>query len=182
MPNLRGGKAYKKSKGKSKTGDEEEVVFIDKEADQYVGRIMKLLGNLNVQVYCEDKKQRVCKIRSGIKKRIRFETGDVVLISLRDCELSTDALDKGERSDRGDIIAKYHPQQFKSLRDKGVNPLIFANLDTINTVTTMIQNGQKAAAELLTKDPVDDLFDRGGDTSESESKSESDGELDINNI
>jgi initiation factor 1A len=178
MPNLRGGKAYKKSKGKSKAGDEEEnIIFIDKEDDQYVGRIMKLLGNLNVHVYCEDKKQRVCKIRSGIKKKIRFETGDIVLISLRDCELSTDALNKGDRSDRGDVIAKYHPRQFASLKDDGVNPLIFANIDTINTVTTMLSNGQDAAASAIMMDSVDDIFDRGGNKTDTD-----DSELDVDNI
>jgi initiation factor 1A len=167
MPNLRGGKAYKKSKGKSKAYEElANIIFIEKEEDQYIGRIMKLLGNLNVQVYCEDKKQRVCKIRSGIKKKVRFETGDIVLISLRDCEISAADLNSGVRSDRGDIIAKYHPHQFASLKDEGVNPLIFANLDMINRVTTMINNGEHAAADAIMMDSVDDIFDRGGEEKE----------------
>jgi initiation factor 1A len=161
MPNLRGGKAYKKSKGKSKLEDElANIIFIEKEGDQYIGRILKLLGNLNVQVYCEDKKQRICKIRSGIKKKIRFETGDIVLVSLRDCEMSGAELKEGIHSDRGDVIAKYHPQQFASLKDEGVNPLIFAHLDTLNTVTNMINNGDIAAADVILKDSVDDIFDR----------------------
>lgn len=163
MPNLRGGKAYKKSKGKSKLEDElANIVFIDKEEGQYIGRIMKLLGNLNVSVYCEDKKQRICKIRSGIKKKMRFETGDIVLVSLRDCEVSKEDLDKGLHSDRGDIIAKYHPKQYASLKDEGTNPLIFAHLDLLNTVTTLIEGGEQAAADAIMKGSVDDIFDRGG--------------------
>jgi len=167
MPNLRGGKAYKKSKGKSKLEDElANIVFIDKEEDQYIGRITKLLGNLNVQVYCEDKIQRICRIRTGIKKKVRFESGDIVLISLRDCDMSTADLEKGLKPDRGDIIAKYHPQQFASLKEDGINPLIFAHLDTLNTVTNMINNGDVNAAEAVLKDSVDDIFDRSAPTEE----------------
>lgn len=175
MPNLRGGKAYKKSKGKSKAGDEDaKIVFIDKEEDQFIGRITRLLGNLNVQVYCDDKKQRICKIRTGIKKKMRFEVGDIVLVSLRDCEVSVGDLDKGIHSDRGDILAKYHPQQFASLKEEGVNPLIFAHLDTIHTVTSLIEDGKEAAADAVMKEAVDDFFDRTGPGSSSESESEVD--------
>lgn len=179
MPNLRGGKAYKKSKGKSKLEDElANIIFIEKESDQYIGRIIKLLGNLNVQVYCEDRKQRICKIRAGIKKKVRFEAGDIVLVSLRDCEVSKDDLNKGLRGDRGDVIAKYHPQQFASLKDEGVNPLIFAHLTTLHTVTTLIDNGELAAAEAIANDSVDDIFDR----SAPNEKEEDDEEVDIDDI
>ena len=167
MPNLRGGKAYKKSKGKSKYGDDDEkVVFLEKESDQLIGRITKLLGNLNMAVYCEDKEQRICKVRAGIKKKIRFGMGDIVLLSLRDCEVSAADLEKGIRSDRGDIIGKYHPQQFTSLKDGGVNPLIFAKLDTIQTVTDLLRDGKDVAAEAILKDSVDDFFEHSEDSEE----------------
>jgi len=178
MPNLRGGKAYKKSKGKSKLEDElANIIFIEKEEDQYIGRIIKLLGNLNVQVYCEDRKQRICKIRAGIKKKVRFEAGDIVLVSLRDCEVSNDDLNKGVRGDRGDVIAKYHPQQFASLKDEGINPLIFAHLTTLHTVTTLIDNGEIAAAEAIVNDSVDDIFDRSAPSNEEDEE-----EVDIDDI
>jgi len=163
MPNLRGGKAYKKSKGKSKAyGEDTDIVFIEKELGQLVGRITKILGNLNVSVYCEDKIQRICKIRSGIKKKVRFETGDIILVSLRDCEVSASDLEKGIRSDRGDVIEKYNPRQYSSLKEEGVNPLLFVNLDKIQMVTDLIDNGQVSAAENLMKESEDDIFDRGG--------------------
>jgi len=161
MPNFRGGKNYKKTKH----GEPEKVIFIDKEADQMIARIVRLLGNLNTQVYCEDNRVRIAKIRSGIKKRVRFEVGDIVLLSLRDIEVSA-AEPKGTRADRGDIIAKYHPQQFASLKEDGINPLIFAHLDTLNTVTNMINNGDVNAAEAVLKDSVDDIFDRSAPTEE----------------
>lgn len=172
MPNLRGGKAYKKSKGKSKAGDDDEkVIFLEKEPDQLVGRITKLLGNLNMTIYCEDKEQRICKVRSGIKKKVRFGVGDIVLISLRDCEVSKADLEKGIRSDRGDIIDRYHPKQFASLKEEGINPLVFANLETIQTVTNLLQDGQEAAAEaILSK--AEDFFERSDGSDESDSSDE----------
>lgn len=177
MPNLRGGKAYKKSKGKSKADDEAaKVVFIEKGDDQLIGRIIKLLGNLNVSVYCEDKTERVCRIRSGIKKRVRFETGDIVLLSLRDCVISKEDLEKGIRSENGDILAKYHPQQFQSLKDEGVNPQIFAEIDTLTTAASLMKDGNEAAADAILKGADDDFFDRSGP------QEESDSDLDIDNI
>lgn len=73
MPNLRGGKAYKKSKGKSKLGEDGDVVFIDKQSDQMVGRIVRLLGNRNTSVYCETRRcgsvrfHRVVKNQLGLR-------------------------------------------------------------------------------------------------------------------
>ena len=64
-PNLRGGKSYKKAKGGSNT-TENAVAFITKDDDQMVGRIIRMLGDLNVSVFCQDNKTRVCKIAMGI--------------------------------------------------------------------------------------------------------------------
>jgi initiation factor 1A len=165
MPNLRGGKAYKKGKGKS--GDD-EVVFIDKQPDQLIGRIVRLLGNRNTSIYCEDKKVRICKISSGCKKGNRFEMGDIVLISLRDCDVSKVDLANGIRSDRGDILDKYNPIQFAQLKKEGVNPHIFAAIDTVTGMASKTASGDLAGAEALAADAVEDIFDRGGEEEEDE--------------
>jgi initiation factor 1A len=170
MPNLRGGKAYKKGKGKS--GDD-EVVFIDKQPDQLIGRIVRLLGNRNTSIYCEDKKVRICKISSGCKKGNRFEMGDIVLISLRDCDVSAADLAKGIRSDRGDILDKYNPIQFAQLKKEGVNPHIFATIDTVTGMASKTASGDLAGAEALAAEAVEDIFDRGG---EQEDDDEEDGD------
>ena len=170
MPNLRGGKAYKKSKGKSK-GDE-DVIFIDKQSDQMIGRLVRLLGNRNTSIYCEDKMLRLCKISSGCKKGNRFEVGDVVLISLRDCDVSAADLTKGIRSDRGDILDKYNPLQFAQLIKSGVNPYIFAAIDTVTAIATKTASGDMAGAEALASEVVEDIFDRGGDESGDEAAEE----------
>jgi len=169
MPNLRGGKAYKKGKGKS---NEDEVVFIDKQSDQLIGRIVRLLGNRNTSIYCEDKKVRICKISSGCKKSIRFEVGDVVLISLRDCDVSAADLAKGERGDRGDILDKYNPLQFAQLKRDGVNPNIFATIDTVAGMATKTVNGDLAGADALAAEAVEDIFERGGEDDSEEGDEE----------
>ena len=163
MPNLRGGKAYKKLKGKSKADDElQNIIFIDKEEDQMVGRIVRLLGNLNTHVYCEDNLQRICKIRASIKKRVKFEMGDIVLISLRDCDIPTVQLKEGVRADRGDIIAKYHPHQFEQLKKDGINPHLFAHIETVSEMAIKVAEGDKDGAEAIAAAANDDFFEAVG--------------------
>jgi initiation factor 1A len=159
MPNIRGGKAYKKLKGASH--NDEEVEFIDKQSDQLIGRLVRLLGNRNTSVYCEDNKTRICRITTGIK-RTKFDVGDVVLLSLRDCEVAKADLDKGIRSDRGDIIAKYHPQQYDQLKKDGINANLFIQIDTVNAMATRVQEGDMKGAEQLAAADNDDFFDTSG--------------------
>jgi len=181
MPNIRGGKSYKKSKEKTKFGEDEEVTFIEIASDQMVGRIVKILGNLNASIYCQDNKQRICKICRSIKKSVRFELGDIVLISLRDCEVSKSDLEKGVRGDKGDILDKFHPKQFKDLKEKGVNPAIFATLDSVNEIASRINKGDTAGAEELIDTLEEDFFER-ADKDESADLEDDDGKLDIDAI
>lgn len=170
MPNLRGGKAYKKSKGKSKGADDlENVIFIEKQADQMIGRLVRLLGNRNTSIYCEDNKLRICRISTGCKKKARFEVGDIVLLSLRDCEMSKSDLTNGIRSGHGDIIAKYNPQQFPQLKKDGVNLHLFAHIDTVNAMAVKVGDGDFKAAEALAAladTDVDNIFEGDSDSSE----------------
>ena len=174
MPNIRGGKSYKKSKGKTKFGEDEDIAFLEVAKDQMVGRVLRLLGNLNANIYCQDNKQRVCKICRSIKKSVRFEMGDIVLISLRDCEVSNDELAKGVRGSRGDILDKFHPKQFKSLKDDGINAAMFLTLDSVNEIASKYEKGDLAGALAVTENAEEDIFDRtgikeeGGESDESE--------------
>jgi initiation factor 1A len=181
MPNIRGGKSYKKSKGKTKFGEDEEVAYLEIAKDQMVGRILKLLGNLNATVYCQDNKQRLCKICRSIKKSVRFDVGDVVLISLRDCEVSTSELAKGVRGDKGDILDRFHPKQFKELKEEGINPAIFLTLDSVNEMAIRVTNGDLAGALALAETAEEDIFDRSAQKDESE-ESELDLEAPLNTL
>jgi initiation factor 1A len=170
MPNIRGGKSYKKSKGKTKFGEDEEVAYLEIAKDQMVGRILKLLGNLNATVYCQDNKQRICKICRSIKKSVRFDMGDIVLISLRDCEVSSDELAKGVRGSKGDILDRFHPKQFKQLKDEGINSAIFLTLDSVNEMAQKVEKGDLAGALAVAETAQEDIFDRSGTKEDGESE------------
>lgn len=117
MPNKTGGKNYKKSKH---GGDDDNILFIEKQEDQQYGRVVRVLGNGNMLVYCNDNKERICHIRGAIRKRVWINLGDIVLISLRDL---------GE-ADRGDVLAKYEPKHYSKLKkESGVNLILFNNLE-----------------------------------------------------
>ena len=155
MPNIRGGKGYKKFKKQ-----EDEVVFLEKGPGQIVGSIIKMLGSLNMSIFCEDNKTRICKIAQGIKKKTRFFVGDIVLISLRDCFLSKAELNEGVHSDRGDIIGKFHSNQFSQLKTSGINPHIFRHVDTLSSMSVKINEGKLNEAEAIAAAANnDDLFE-----------------------
>ena len=174
MPNIRGGKSYKKSKGKTKFGEDDEVAYLEIAKDQMVGRILKLLGNLNATIYCQDNKQRVCKICRSIKKSVRFEVGDIVLISLRDCEVSNDELAKGIRGSRGDILDKFHPKQFKELKNDGINSAMFLTLDSVNEIASKYEKGDEKGALAIVENAEEDIFDRSGQKDDESEESEID--------
>lgn len=182
MPNIRGGKSYKKSKGKTKFGEDEEVAFLEIAEDQMVGRVLRLLGNLNATVYCQDNKQRVCKICRSIKKSVRFEVGDIVLISLRDCEVSNDELSKGVRGSRGDILDKFHPKQFKDLKDEGINAAMFLTLDSVNEIASKYEKGDEKGALAIAENAEEDIFDRTGAKGDEDEESEVDLEAPQNTV
>lgn len=118
MPNKTGGKNYKKSKH---GGDDENSIFIERQEDQQYGRVVKVLGNGNMLVYCNDNKERICHIRGAIRKRVWINLGDLVLVSLRDL---------GD-ADKGDILTKYEPKFFSKIKKlDGVNPVLFNNLES----------------------------------------------------
>ena len=162
MPNIRGGKSYKKSKGKTKFGEDQEVAYLEIAEDQMVGRVLRLLGNLNVTVYCEDNKQRICKICRSIKKAVRFDVGDVVLISLRDCEVPASDLAKGIRGSRGDVLDRFHPKQYKDLKEEGINPAIFLTLDSVSEMAVKVEKGDLDGALAIAENAQEDIFDRTG--------------------
>jgi initiation factor 1A len=164
MPNIRGGKGYKKFK---KGANEEEVQFIEKESDQFIGCVIKLLGSLNASVFCEDNKTRICKIAEGIKKKVRFYVGDIVLLSYRDDLLPKEELEKGMHSDRGDILGKYPAEQYSQLKAAGINPHIFRHIDTITSMAKSFQNGEDKKAEAIAAAATnDDLFEDAEDERE----------------
>lgn len=131
MVNLQGGKKYKSGKGNQVQKAEIHEVG----QGQMVGRIIRNSGNRYMVVYCNDDKQRVCKIKGGLRKRVWFAVADIVLISIREIGVSMTETSKGER---GDILAKYDPTIYTKLKKEyTVNPILFTAIENSGAIIAM---------------------------------------------
>ena len=105
MPRGRGKGGKNRKKGKAmQTKERRELVF--KEDSQEYGQVLRLLGNGRVECNCMDGKKRMCVIRGSMRNRVWINSGDIVLISLRD-----DFGDDG----KADIIMKYFDEEAREL-------------------------------------------------------------------
>jgi translation initiation factor 1A len=165
MPNKKGGKGYKKGKG-----DEVALEFIDIQEGQYMARAIRLLGSRNVLCYCDDNVLRICHISRNMKRgRVWVETGDVVLISLRHfSDVDTKTIK------RGDIIAKYAPEQLRLLKKEGkVNERLFMKLEDRGVMIEAV--GEDMTDETMIVDAKeDDLFDYDDEDDEASGSEEKD--------
>lgn len=74
-----------------------------------LGIAVKILGGERIMVKCQDGKERLCRIRGKLKRRVWIREGDIVLVSPWDFQF-----DK-----RGDIFWRYRRNQADWLRHKG---------------------------------------------------------------
>ena len=132
MPNMQGGKKYKSSKNSA----ESKAVLYTIEEGQQIGRILKVLGNKRMVVYCNDEVQRICKIRGSLGKKVWIAKGDIVLISIREdlAAGTTGTTHKADVSDeRGDILEKYDTSIIGKLKkEEGMNPKVFMTIETMD--------------------------------------------------
>jgi translation initiation factor 1A len=161
MPNIQGGKKYKSSKGAQDITPEIHEIG----DDQMLGRVVRVLGNRRMLVFCNDGKQRICKVRGVLrKKRMWIGVGDVVLLSLR--ELAPGESTSDVSGERGDILAKYDPVHFGKLKkEPGVNPKLFIQLETMDTSNTQSAKTHLAA---VGEDGEEDFFEHEGEVSSSD--------------
>jgi initiation factor 1A len=153
MPNIKGGKNYKKAKG---TPD--DPTFVEAEEDQLYGRIVRNLGNSNMLVYCNDNKRRICHIRGGIRKKIWLSVGDIILVSVREF-VKTDK----DEFERGDILTKYDPGLFGRLKKTpGFNLRLFMDLEKLSD-TSEAWNSTHVSADLTAAAVDEDIFERAGE-------------------
>lgn len=96
--------------GKKKVLSESELsqMMYPSEND-ILGIATKLLGFDRVSVKCQDGKERLCRIRGKMKRRVWIRQGDVVLVSPWDFQ----------KDSRGDLIWRYTKAQAETLRRKG---------------------------------------------------------------
>jgi translation initiation factor 1A len=88
-------------------GDLEHMLYPSK--NDVLGVATKMLGFDRVMVKCQDGKERLCRVRGKLKRRVWIRNGDVVLVSPWDFQSDT----------RGDIFWRYRKNQTEQLRLKG---------------------------------------------------------------
>lgn len=140
--NIRGGKGFKK--GRKDGGVDKELVtkFEGKEEGQQYGRVVTVLGNRRFKCFCDDGRERVCKLRGVLcwgPRRQRVEIGDIVLLSERSFDCGNDSESEGGgmavaapstvRVEISDIITKI-PQRFwrDIRRSGGIHPDFFSGI------------------------------------------------------
>ncbi|KAL8274639.1 hypothetical protein Esti_001354 [Eimeria stiedai] len=104
----KGGKNRRRGKNDNE-GEKRELQF--KEAGQEYGQVLRMLGNGRLEAHCFDGVRRLCHIRGKMRKRVWVNAGDIVLISLREFQ-----------DNKGDIIAKYTPDEARALKSYGELP------------------------------------------------------------
>jgi initiation factor 1A len=170
-PNAKGGKGYKK--GKNDDADA-QLLECNESQNQMYGRAMKSLGNRRFLIFCNDNKERICRVCGSMRKSQWVERGSIVLISLRDVSMSIDKEDR-KNIDIGDIIGLVDPSLIGKMKKvDGINPLLFTNIEDRDS--TSLKKSIKAQDEGVDED-ADDFFTRGSDA-ESECEEEVEGEED----
>ena len=99
---------YKLGKRKVITEDEIKNLVLPV-ANDVLGIAIRMLGYDRILVKCQDGKERLCRVRGKLKRRVWIREGDVVLVSPWDFQS-----DK-----RGDIIWRYKKNQVEWLRKQG---------------------------------------------------------------
>jgi translation initiation factor 1A len=96
--------------GKKKVISEGELnELVLPSANEVLGVATKLLGFDRIMVRCQDGKERLCRIRGKMKRRVWIRVGDIVLVSPWDFQSGT----------RGDLTWRYTRAQAENLRKKG---------------------------------------------------------------
>ncbi len=158
MPaNTKGGKGYRK--GKNTTAENVKMIEWDADKGQMIGRTLKKLGDRRFNVFCNDNKNRICKLAGSIRKNQWVDEGALVLIGIRELGTSTT-----ERCvEIGDILALIDPGIYGALKkQEGMNKLLFTNLEADDAATIK----RKVDAVKSGIDDEDDIFDRNSEEEE----------------
>lgn len=73
------------------------------------GKVVQLMGVNNIQIMCEDGKERVCRIPGKMFKHIWIKPNDIVIVKLWDFQPT-----------KGDVVWRYLGFQVNQLEKKGL--------------------------------------------------------------
>ena len=125
--NTTGGKNYKKSKHGTAT----KPPYLERAADQMYARVIRNMGNRNVQCLCNDLRTRLCHIRGVMRNRVWINVGDYVLISIRGL-----AAEENKDTEKADIVAKYDADHLHKLKSEpDINSKLFLQIEGIDGKT-----------------------------------------------
>jgi len=172
--NLRGGKAFKKGK-KAPAGDADKVEkFFGRDEDQDYARVIAMLGNRRVRCFCNDAKERICKIRGSMckgPKKQKIEVGDIVLISYRDFAYSSEDEEEGpvidlsgaavkQTAEIADIIGKYSRSHWRDIRkEPGVHHRLFIGDQEKEAFDELFDTGEEASERSAEVDADEENID-----------------------
>jgi|UniRef100_A0A6U0DXZ8 translation initiation factor 1A len=112
----KGGKNRRRGKG---DGGDEKRELIFKEDGQEYAQVLRMLGNGRLEAQCIDGVKRLCHIRGKMRKKVWVNTGDIILLGLRDFQ-----------DEKADVILKYLADEARSLKAYGELPETFRVNDT----------------------------------------------------
>lgn len=111
MPKNKGKGGKNRRRGKNEN-DVLKRELIEKDGDnQAYAQVQKMLGNGRLTAFCFDGKARLCHIRGKLRKKVWINTGDIILVGLRDYQ-----------DDKADVILKYTPDEARVLKNSGQLP------------------------------------------------------------
>ncbi|KAI3427985.1 hypothetical protein D9Q98_006374 [Chlorella vulgaris] len=109
MPKNKGKGGKNRRRGKNDSDDKRELIF--KEDGQEYAQVLRMLGNGRLEAHCMDGVKRLCHIRGKMRKKVWVNTGDIVLVGLRDYQ-----------DEKADVILKYMADEARSLKAYGELP------------------------------------------------------------
>merc|ERR1719276_62841 len=104
----KGGKNRRRGKG---GGEDEKRELIFKEDGQEYAQVLRMLGNGRLEAQCVDGTKRLCHIRGKMRKKVWVNTGDIILVGLREYQ-----------DEKADVIQKYMADEARSLKAYGELP------------------------------------------------------------
>uniref|UniRef100_A0A0N4ZSH8 Eukaryotic translation initiation factor 4C n=1 Tax=Parastrongyloides trichosuri TaxID=131310 RepID=A0A0N4ZSH8_PARTI len=111
MPKNKGKGGKNRRRGKNESDVMKRELIKKDSDDQEYAQVLKMLGNGRLIAFCFDGKERLCHIRGKMRKKVWINTGDIILVGLRDYQDS-----------KADVILKYTPDEARVLKSEGHLP------------------------------------------------------------
>jgi len=111
MPKNKGKGGKNRRRGKNENDLMKRELIRSDGDDQAYAQVVKMLGNGRLTAQCFDGKERLCHIRGKLRKKVWINTGDIILLGLRDYQ-----------EEKADVILKYTPDEARILKNEGLLP------------------------------------------------------------